>query len=77
MSGGPTSTGETCIEVTKRGRVNIDLRVKDWCAYRFECEATEITTQEHTICWHCIYRRRFDIPEMIEKAKKEKLNGNS
>lgn len=76
MSSGPTGTGETCIEAIKRGRINIDITVKDWCAYRFECDAT-ITTQEYNICWNCIYRRKFDIPEMIEKAKKEKLNGNS
>jgi len=77
MSSGPTATGETCIEVTKRGRINIDIRRKDWCRYEGKCEV-EITNGGDKTCDFCIHKARFNIPEMIRKERgKKNVNINT
>lgn len=71
MSSGNTETGETCMIVTKRGRVSIDLKRKDWCIYHGECEV-EMTTAGELLCKNCVFRQRFNIPAIIEELKREK-----
>lgn len=71
MSNGPISTGETCIDVIKKGRMNIKIIKKEWCGYKGECE-NEMILDGDKICWHCIYMKKFDIPQIIRITRKEK-----
>ena len=50
MSSGPTLTGETCMEVVKKGRINIELTKKDWCTYEGICRYDRMVSRD-CICW--------------------------
>ena len=65
MSSGPTATGETCIQVTKRGRVNIELTKNDWCTYKGECKY-DLIINKLCICWYCMWMQKFDVPAIID-----------
>lgn len=72
MSSGPTLTGETCIEVTRKGGyINVQVGIEDWCTYKGECRRERVVFGEH-LCDHCKYKQALDIPAMIDKKMKEK-----
>ena len=71
MSSGPTLTGETCIEVTKRGYINMQYGVEDWCTYKGECKKYMMVFAED-VCIYCKHRKPLDIPAMLDKKFKER-----
>jgi hypothetical protein len=71
MSSGPTLTGDTCIEVTKKRYINIDFGPEQWCTYKGECKRRHLVFNQDEVCDLCKYRKPLDIPSMIEKRLKE------
>ena len=71
MSSGPTLTGDTCIEVTKKRYVNIDFGPEKWCTYKGECHRMNLVFDHDEVCTWCKYRKPLDIPEMIDKKLRE------
>lgn len=71
MSSGPTLTGETCIEVTKRTYINMQFDVEDWCTYEGECKKYLMLFQDD-VCLFCKYRKPLDIPAMINARLEER-----
>lgn len=78
MSSGPTGTGETCISVIKKGRINLYFTREDWCGYNLECKTEEAkckvdrTTAGEELCWHCGYMIKWKMPDVIDKKLEEK-----
>ena len=70
MSSGPTLTGQTCIEVTKEGYINLDYGVENWCTYKGECKMYRLIFRDD-ICLYCKHRHPLDIPKMIDARIKE------
>ena len=76
MSSGPTLTGQTCIEVTKKKYVNLQIGPEDWCSYPYECKRHNLIFPD-TVCDHCQHKRLLDIPYLIESKLKEIEDENS
>jgi len=77
MSNGPTLTGDTCIEVTKTGYVNLNYETEDWCTYKGECKRYKLIFDRDSICLYCEYRKPLNIPEMIDRRIKENENSRN
>lgn len=76
MSSGPTLTGETCIEVTKKRYVNLKIGPEDWCSYPHECKRRNLIFPD-SVCDHCKHKAPLDIPYLIESKLKEIEDENS
>ena len=71
MSSGPTLTGQTCIEVTKHGYVNVQVGIEDWCTYDGECCRDRVVFGDD-LCDHCMYKKPVDVPALINEAIKRR-----
>lgn len=63
---------EVSFQETKRPRVNLHLTPKDWCA-REEWKGCYVLldVKGYKLCDHCIFKKKFNIPMMIEEEKKK------
>lgn len=66
MSSGPTFTGGS---ENHGGWINVQISKKDWCSYDGECKVDKVVNRQD-LCLFCIYRKKLDIPKIIERNKK-------
>ena len=76
MSSGPTLTGESCIEATKRNYLTLNLTKKSWCTYEGKCGIEDVICSEINLCLLCKYRKPLDIPMNIKFQKNAKVRVN-
>lgn len=76
MSSGPTLTGNTCIEVTKKQYLNANFEKKDWCGYKGHCRIDQLLTDHDEACLLCKYRIPLDIPKVLEGIHNERIKNN-
>lgn len=58
---------------TKRPRVNLEITVREWCAretWKDPCDVL-LDVKGYQLCQFCVFCKKFNIPMMIEKAKRE------
>jgi len=72
MSSGPTLTGDTCIEVTKKKYININFGREDWCSYKGVCNRDNLVIDREEACMICKWRKPLDIPKILDTALEEK-----
>ena len=72
MSSGPTMTGSTCIEATKRHYLNFSLERKDFCTYSGQCKIDDVLMDPSSLCLFCKYKMFLDIPKRLDHHAKEK-----
>jgi hypothetical protein len=72
MSSGPTLTGQTCIEATKRDYINLEFSRQNWCTYEKICNKDDLICTSVDVCLLCKYRKPLDIPLIIELMRKRK-----
>lgn len=64
MAKGPTGLGK---EFKAERRVNIKFERKDYCAYEGICKEY---LNIKTLCWNCIWMKKFDVPAIVEEEIK-------
>jgi len=67
MSSGPTLTGETCIQSTKRKYINIKFTKNDWCTYKGHCRIDDVLGDKLTTCMICVYCKKLSIPQILKE----------
>ena len=72
MSSGPTLTGQTCIEATKKKYVHISISKDVFCTYTGVCHLENLVFEREQACLFCKYRKPLDIPWMIDLAMEGK-----
>lgn len=69
MSNGPIGLGEPFAPLE---RLNIKFEKNDYCTFKGDCrEYLNITT----LCGHCIWMQKFDMPKLVEGVVLENGNG--
>lgn len=76
MSSGPTLTGQTCIEATKRQYLNFSVTKDDWCSYKGECLSKDLIYDQDKICLFCMHRLPLDIPHILQIYKEKKYESS-
>ena len=66
MSTEPTGADGTLKYVR---RTNLVLTRKDWCEYNETCY--EYLNLNGNLCYHCKYKKDFDIPKLLNKLHKK------
>lgn len=72
MSKGPTLTGQTCIEATKKKYLNINFSREDWCEYKGVCKRDHLVIDREEACMLCKWRKLLDIPKILDAALEER-----
>jgi hypothetical protein len=67
MSSGPTLTGDTYIEATKKKYINVYFDKNDWCSYKGKCLIDNVITEREFLCLLCKYRKPLDIPSVLQE----------
>jgi hypothetical protein len=65
------STGQTGVngKLKQVRRTNLVLTRKDWCEYNKTCY--EDLNLNGNLCYHCKYKKYFDIPKLLNKLPKK------
>ena len=72
MSSGPTLTGQTCIEATKKQYLNVSFSREDWCSYKGHCRIDQMLADHNFACLLCKYRTPLDVPKFLEEKHNER-----
>jgi len=71
MSSGPTMTGATCIEATRKSYINIGFDRSDWCSYSGgTCLIDNVITDKDALCMLCKHRVSIDVPAELDYYRK-------
>jgi len=59
---------------TSKYYLHLDLTPKDWCTYEGVCRLNQLVFKADHICDNCQYKKRVDIPTILEKLNGKKNN---
>ncbi len=77
MSGGPmTIERQNYINQANNHYLNISFTQEDWCSYKGHCRINQVLIDYVTICLLCKYRKRLDIPTVLEDANNERIKND-
>lgn len=66
---------KTCIEALNTQYIKVSFGRSDWCSYPIECPIDNTSTYlPEELCLLCEHRRPLNIPEILNRIKKENEN---